>query len=266
MSPDSYNWDSRDYSKHSSIRYQWASELIEKLKFSGKESLLDSGCGNGAVSALLAKKIPDGLVVGIDSSESMIESAKQRFPVSMYPNLNFCVMDAAHLNFTDKFDVAFSNASLHWVKDQLSVLKGVKKSLNKSSIFLFQMGGKGNTRDLIDVISRLIATARWKSYFRDFVFPYGFYATKEYRLWIQQAGLKHIRLELIPKDMVHQGRERFTGWIRTTWLPYTQRIPMQKRSAFIDEVVESYIKRFPMDTAGHIRIKMNRLEVEGINP
>ena len=38
------------------------------------------------------------------------------------------------------------------------------------------------------------------------------------------------------------------------------------RSAFIGDVVESYIKRCPMDTAGHIGIKMNRLEVEGINP
>ena len=113
-----------------------ASERIEKIKFSGKESLLDIGCGNGAVSALLAGNIPDGSVVGIDSSESMIESAKQRFPVSMYLNLNFCVMDAAHRNFTDKFDVAFSNASLHWIKDQLSVLKGEKKA-SISQVFSF---------------------------------------------------------------------------------------------------------------------------------
>ena len=128
------------------------------------------------------------------------------------------------------------------------------------------MGGKGNARDLIDVLDRLIALTPWKVHFHDFVFPYGFYGIDEYRRWIQQAGLKHIRLELIPKDMVHPDRAHFAGWIRTTWLPYTQRIPTQARSAFIDEVVESYVKRFPMDTAGQIRIKMNRLEVEGINP
>lgn len=109
MSPDSYNWDSRDYAKHSSVQYQWACELIDKLNFSGKESLLDIGCGNGAVSALLAKKLPDGMVVGMDSSEPMIEGAKQGFPVSIYPNLNFCLMDVAHLDFTDEFDVIFSN-------------------------------------------------------------------------------------------------------------------------------------------------------------
>ena len=244
MSPDFYNWDSREYAKHSSVQYQWACELINKLEFSGKESLLDIGCGNGAVSALLARKLPAGGVVGIDSSEPMIRSAKQSFPVSTFPNLNFCVMDAANLDFTAEFDVIFSNASLHWVKDQLSVLKGVKRSLKKSGVFLFQMGGKGNAKDLIDVLNELIGTIDWKPFFHNFVFPYGFYGTEEYRQWIQQAGLKPIRLELIPKDMAHKGKERFAGWIRTTWLPYTQRIPAQLRTVFISEIVESYLERF----------------------
>ena len=116
------------------------------------------------------------------------------------------------------------------------------------------------------MLDRLIAMNPWKPHFHDFVLPYGFYGIEEYRQWIQLACLKPIRLELIPKDMEQNGKENFTGWVRTTRLPYTQRIPAQMRSAFISEVVESYIKRFPMDTAGHIHIKMNRLEVEGIHP
>ena len=266
MSPDFYNWDSQAYAKHSSVQYQWACELIDKLEFSGNESLLDIGCGNGAVSAQLAGKLAAGRVVGIDSSAPMIRSAKQSFPIVTYPNLSFYVMDAAKLVFNDEFDVIFSNATLHWVKDQLAVLKGVKKSLKNSGIFLFQMGGKGNARDLIDVLDQLIDTTRWKPYFQDFVFPYGFYGTEEYQQWIQQAGLKPIRLELIPKDMVQEGKERFAGWIKTTWMPYTQRIPVQLRTAFISEIVESYLERFPIDSAGHIHIKMKRLEVEGIRP
>ena len=43
------------------------------------------------------------------------------------------------------------------------------------------MGGKGNVRDLIDVLNRLIGTIDWKPYFHDFVFPYGFYGTEEYQ-------------------------------------------------------------------------------------
>jgi hypothetical protein len=66
--------------------------------------------------------------------------------------------------------------------------------------------------------------------------------------------------------MAQNSKERFAGWIRTTWLPCTQRIPAQLRTAFISEVFESYVERFPIDTAGHIHIRMNRLEVEGVNP
>ncbi|MGD2188174.1 MAG: methyltransferase domain-containing protein [Desulfobacterales bacterium] len=266
MSPDFYNWDSQDYAKHSAAQYQWASELIDKLEFSGKESLLDIGCGNGTISALLAKKLPKGLVVGIDNSEPMIMSAKQNFSNAAYPNLKFYVMDAAELDFNDEFDVAFSNASLHWIKDHLSVLKGVKRSLKKSGSFLFQMGGKGNAKDVIDVLNQLINTTPWKPYFQNFVFPYGFYGIDEYKHWIREAGLKQIRLELIPKDMKQNGKEGLAGWIRTTWLPYTERIPSQLRNAFITEIVESYVERFPIDREGHVHVKMKRLEVEGINP
>ena len=103
-------------------------------------------------------------------------------------------------------------------------------------------------------------------YFHDFVFPYGFYGTDEYQQWIRRAGLKQIRLELIHKDMKHNTKEDFAGWIKTTWMPYTERVPVEFRSMFITEVVETYLERFPVDSAGHVHLKMSRLEVEGLNP
>jgi trans-aconitate 2-methyltransferase len=49
---------------------------------------LDIGCGDGEITAELAKCIPNGLVVGIDSSAQMIKLSQNTFPNRDYPNLS----------------------------------------------------------------------------------------------------------------------------------------------------------------------------------
>ena len=265
MNVNAYNWNSTDYAEHSAVQYQWAQELIGKLILQGTESLLDIGCGDGKASVALASGLPSGSVIGIDNSESMISLAKKRYPRSKYKNLTFYLMDAARLTFENRFDVAFSNATLHWIKDHMAVLKGVKKSLKKSGRLLFQMGGTGNALDIIEVLDVLINKDSWKPYFKNFSFPYGFYGPDIYQSWFTQVGMKPIRLELIDKDMKQKDKDGLAGWIRTTWLPYTERIPSHLRDRFITEAVDAYTKCFPGDNQGYFHVKMVRLEVEAIN-
>jgi trans-aconitate 2-methyltransferase len=63
MEARNYAWDAKDYAKNSQNQYQWAKELIPKLKLKGNETLLDIGCGDGKITAELAKCIPNGLAV-----------------------------------------------------------------------------------------------------------------------------------------------------------------------------------------------------------
>ncbi len=266
MSEKTYKWDSNDYAEHSSVQYTWALELIDKLRLQGTESVLDIGCGDGKVSFSIADRVPDGHVIGIDNSKSMIALAKQRLFESSCQNVRFSLMNATALTFESQFDVVFSNAVLHWTKDHVSVLEGVKKSLSPSGRLLFQMGGRGNARDIIETFNTLSKHPKWQSYFIDFSFPYGFYGPEEYEKWLENVGFIRRRLELIPKDMKQRGKKGLAGWIRTTWLPYTERIPEHLRDTFIYEIVDAYIQAFPVDSLGYIHVKMMRLEVEAINP
>jgi trans-aconitate 2-methyltransferase len=266
MDQQTYSWNSDDYLKHSSAQYEWAQELTRKLHLNGEESILDIGCGDGKVTALIGSCLKKGSITGIDSSADMIALAKKTFPASKHPNLSFVQLDATKLYFKHQFDIAFSTAALHWIKDQISVLKGVKKSLKKSGRILFQMGGKGNARDIIAAVEEIIKNEKWRSYFNDFSFPYAFYSPDEYEQLFSAVGLSPKRLELIPKDMTQQGIKGLAGWIRTTWLPYTRRIPENEENNFIDDVINVYGKTFPMDDNGLFHVKMVRLEVEAVNP
>ena len=262
----SYAWDAKDYAKNSQNQFQWAKELIPKLKLQGNEALLDVGCGDGKITAELAKCLPNGRAVGVDSSAQMINLAKSTFSNKDYPNLTFQVMDARKLTFNEEFDIIFSNAALHWIVDQKSVLEGVQRSLKPKGRLVVQMAGKGNAQDIITILNDLLTENPWKQFFDGFTFPYGFFSSEEYRAFLVDAGLKPLRVELFPRDMKHAGEEGLAGWIRTTWLPYTERLPIEKRELFVKEIVHRYLKNHPIDADGVVHLGMMRLEVEAFKP
>jgi trans-aconitate 2-methyltransferase len=258
----SYCWNATEYAKNSSNQFEWAKELIPKMGLTGKESVIDIGCGDGKVTQLLSTYLPHGRAVGVDTSEEMIRQARKQFPNCHNPNLTFLKMDARQITFREQFDVAFSSACLHWIIDHQAVLKGVHGALDKNGKLLFQMAGKGNAQDIIAVVEELISEEDCKPYFKNFTFPYGFYEPTEYTRWLKEAGFKPERVELIPKQMHLKGIGELIGWIRTTWLPFTERIPPEFQDNFIGEIADRYIQAFPMDADEMVHVKMARLEVQ----
>ncbi len=259
-----YTWNAEDYKQHSKNQQKWARELIARLKLKGAEHILDIGCGDGKVTAEIASYVPSGSVVGIDNSASMIGLAKKNFPTGQHPNLSFILMDAASLTFHEQFDIVFSNASLHWVKNQKVTLEGMYRSLKPKGRVFLEMGGKGNADAVLSVLRDLVKNQKWAQFFSGFQLPYGFQGSREYTQWLRESGFEPVRVELVPKDMEHDGISGLAGWIRTTWMPFTERIPGDQRNQFISELASAYIKQVPLDTKGKAHVAMVRLEVEAI--
>jgi trans-aconitate 2-methyltransferase len=253
-------WNAADYAKNSSEQQRWARELLAKLHLRGDERVLDIGCGDGKVTAELAAAVPQGSVVGVDSSAEMIRFADDH--IAGAANLRFEVMDAARLTFDRVFDVVFSNAALHWVVDHRPVLKGIAAALRPGGRILLQMGGHGNAAQMLEIITSVAASPEWTTVIGKFDFPYGFHAPVEYVQWLKEAGLRPVRAELVPKDMAHPTRDAFLGWVRTTWLPWTERVPADRRELFVNTVADAFIAAHPRDAQGRVHVEMVRLEVE----
>lgn len=266
MQPVQQKWNADDYARNSSAQLQWAQELIAKLDLQGCEAVLDIGCGDGKIGAQLARAARNGKVLGIDLSEDMVRLASEQFPAAQYPNLSFLRMDAADMRLAERFDVAFSNAALHWVKDHAAVLAGVHACLKPGGRILFQMGGRGNAAEVFVAIAKVTQQPRWRRYYEGFTPPYHFYGPEEYEAWLADNGFRPRRVELVPKDMQHRGEDGLKGWLRTTWFPYTDRLPAELRDAFLAELVEVYTAAHPMDALGNTHVEMVRLEVEAYAP
>src|SRR5437868_3943036 len=136
------DWDAKDYARHSHGQFAWALSVLDRVALSDDAAVLDIGCGDGKVSAEIAKRAPRGRVVGIDNSPAMIDLAKSTWGMTL-PAIEFLKMDAQALDFPAMFDLAFSNSALHWVSDHLAMLRGVAASLKPGGRLVFSMGGRG---------------------------------------------------------------------------------------------------------------------------
>lgn len=258
----SFTWNAADYHRSSPAQALWAKELIARLGLAGNDRVLDIGCGDGKITAEIARNLVDGQVTGVDSSPDMIRFAREHFLPGEYRNLTFMEADARALPFAEEFDVVFSNAALHWIFDHRPVLAGIVRSLRPGGRMLIQMGGKGNAARAFEALGSLLEKPAWDRYFCGFSFTFGFFDPADYRRWLIESGLDPLRVELIHKDMTCASRQDFAAWIRTTWLPWMARVPEQARLRFIEAVVDEYLVRYPADADGIIHIPMVRLEAE----
>jgi trans-aconitate methyltransferase len=254
-------WSAADYASNSKVQQKWARELIAQLELRGDERILDVGCGDGKITAEIARALPKGSAVGVDASPQMIEFANKTFPASKNSNLEFYVMDARHIEFQRKFDLVFSNAALHWVSDHQAFLRGAASVLRPGGRLTVSCGGKGNAQDVFVALLPEMKSQRWREFFRKMEAPYFFHSPDEYKKWLPHFGFETRSVKLAPKDATYEGAEGLATWVRTTWLPYTQRVPEDLREEFIAAVVQRYVAKHPPDAEGLVHVRMVRLEI-----
>ena len=136
--------------------------LLDKLSFDGNGSLVDIGCGSGALAIRCAKKFPNANIKGIDYWGIIWDYAKEQCEnnakLENITNIEFKKDDASHISYEDgTFDAAVSNFVFHEVRTVIDKRKLVKEALRvvrKGGAFAFHdlfeaKGMYGNINDFI---------------------------------------------------------------------------------------------------------------------
>lgn len=258
-------WNSEDYRKNSSAQTQWAMELVSSIGLQPDATVLDIGCGDGRVTRELARIAHKGKVVGLDASEDMIRLAQESF--GEVPNLRFVQMDAREIDLPERFDTAFSNAALHWIKEQDRFLASLHRHMLPGGMIHFNFGGRGNGMDVFKAAYAVVHSPEWAAYFPQNgqldpqSLPFAFLSDEEYRILLRNNGFEPLSVSLSPRDMLQDGREAFTGWFRTTWMSLTGRVPESQRDKLIGEIADTYLRTHPL-VNGKAVVRMVRLEVQ----
>lgn len=228
------DFDGRKYEKLSRPQQDWGSKVMNELELQGDEHILDLGCGNGLLTARLAERVPDGKVVGLDSSLSMLKQAEKH----RNGNMEFRLLDMESMEIHDKFDVVFSNAALHWVKGHGHLLKRIHDCLRINGIMRVQFAGEGNCLNLNGVLMDAISSPEFESAFRSFEWPWYMPAASEYEQLLSSAGFEEYRVWIEKADRNFPDEESFTGWIEQPGLvPFLSFLPDEKAQPFRDLVV-----------------------------
>src|SRR3974390_3750311 len=111
MSAEAKNWNSELYQSSHAFVWQFGRDLLSLLNPKPGARIPDVGCGTGQLTSEIAAA--GAQVVGLDQSPEMTAAARRN-----YPELRFETADIATVSYSNEFEAVFSNAALHWVKDQ----------------------------------------------------------------------------------------------------------------------------------------------------
>lgn len=108
--------------------------------------VLESGCGIGAQTVILAKNSPEASITSIDISQESINTAKAFVEKSGFSNVDFHVADIFNLNFQDEaFDHIFVCFVLEHLSDPVRALNCLMRVLKKGGSITVIEGDHGST-------------------------------------------------------------------------------------------------------------------------
>src|SRR5438034_1727948 len=146
------DWDADAYDRLPIPMTRWGSEVVGWLELSGDERVLDAGCGTGQVTRELLRRLPNGTVVALDGSTSMIEQPRRRLDDD---RVEFVVHDLLDPLPIRPVDAILSTATFHWVMDHERLFANLASVLRRGGQLAAQRGGAGNTERLANVLRDL---------------------------------------------------------------------------------------------------------------
>src|SRR5438105_4644001 len=149
------DWDADAYDRLPIPMTRWGIEVVGWLELTGDERVLDAGCGTGQVTRELLRRLPNGSVVALDGSPSMIEQARTRLDDD---RVEFVVHDLLDPLPITPVDAILSTATFHWVTDHERLLANLASVLRHGGQLAAQYGGRG-TRSGSRTFCAILATS-----------------------------------------------------------------------------------------------------------
>lgn len=233
-------WDARRYAWRSELQEVMANEVLALLELEGSEQVLDIGCGDGRITAQIAKRVPRGAVLGVDSSHEMIAFSTRNCGSVGQPNLRFEVADVRRLPFRETFDLVASFNALHWVPEQDAALRSIQSPMKPDGLAVLRLVPAGERKSLENVIEETRLSPRCLRYFHGFNDPYLHLTPEQYGALAESNGLRVCSIHTQAKAWDFNTRPAFFEFASVTFVEWTRLLPETEKPAFITHVLGRY--------------------------
>jgi trans-aconitate 2-methyltransferase len=248
VSPQARDWDAETYHRVSTPQLEWAREVIERLPLRGDETVLDAGCGSGRVTQLLVERLPQGRVIGVDASPSMIEQARE----ALGPDVELHVCELTQLELDGRVDAVFSNAVFHWIPDHDALFGRIFDVLEPGGRLVAQCGGAGNVARFHSVLHEVAAEPPFAEHIGGWDGPWNFQPAPATAMRLEEAGFVDVSAWTQDWPVVPDEPEEF---IRTVCLGHhLERLPEELRPLLVERMVERAPSPLTLD---YVRLNMD---------
>ncbi|MGH8992028.1 MAG: class I SAM-dependent methyltransferase [Acidimicrobiia bacterium] len=225
MSPR--DWNARSYDRVSDPMTGWGRTVLDRLVLSGHERVLDAGCGTGRVTAALRERLPDGQVVALDASPSMLTEARARLGDD---RVEYVLADLARPLLLAAVDAVFSNATFHWVTDHDALFANLAAVLRPGGRLVAQCGGAGNIASVLEAVRRA------GHHGPD---PFHFAGPEDTRRRLEAAGFVDVETWLQPEPTPLEPGEPLEEYLATVALgSHLENLPPDERPGFVRAVAQ----------------------------
>jgi trans-aconitate 2-methyltransferase len=207
--------------------------VLDRLELNGDEYIMDAGCGSGRVTAKLLERLPEGRVLCVDASESMIEKSRE----ALGDRAEYLVADLSEVGVDEPVDVVFSTATFHWILDHDRLFARLHDALGPGGRLVAQCGGEGNVADHASAIATVATRPEFIDHFQGLEMMWNFASPGETEARLRSAGFEEVHCWLEEKPVQPEDPYAFTTTV--TMGPHLAHLPDEKRRPFAEAVLEA---------------------------
>jgi trans-aconitate 2-methyltransferase len=225
------DWDASTYQRVALPHEDWARAVLDRLGLEGSETVLDAGCGSGRTTAIVVERVPDGRVVAVDGSPSMVEKVRE----VLRPQDTAIVSDLTKLELDEQVDAVFSTAVFHWILDHDALFARMRAALRDGRRFAAQCGGEGNIDAFRKAGEEVAKREPYAEHLKGIEGLWNYAGAEETEARLRAAGFADVRCWLEPWPVDPPEPEVFA---RTICLgAHVERLPEDLRDRFVADVL-----------------------------
>jgi len=253
----SKEWNAAAYHVVSEPQFAWGLRVLDRVHITGSEHVLDAGCGSGRLTKELADRVPQGCVVACDLSENMIRAASETLGDA--PGRFVVRADLSELPFQSAFDLVFSTATFHWIRDHGRLFRELRGALRAGGRLEAQCGGGPNLASIHARADALASQPEFREAFRGWEEPWLFATPEATEVRLRAAGFERARCWFEHAPTTFPGAAPFREFVETVVLrPYLSRISTSAlRTRFLKALVSKAATDDPPFTLDYWRLNIS---------
>jgi trans-aconitate 2-methyltransferase len=248
------DWNPNLYVKFEDERTRPARDLLDRVPLTDARAVADLGCGPGNSTELLVERFAKADVIGVDSSENMLTSARQRLPAR-----EFIKADLSSWTPDRSFDLLFANATFQWVTNHSGALLRLFENQASGAVLAVQMPDNFNEPSHVQMRETAKA-GRWASRLGDVGKVRETILTPEAYYDLFQPRAKRIDLWHTVYHHVLADASAIVEWVKSTGLrPYIDPLPDDERAEYLADYTARVAAAYPPRADGRVILHFPRL-------